>query len=116
MGVGFFLINLLIMPFLQLTLTMSGGMFVTVAMVAFALSAYTLKFKMPKNAFAITCGATALVLALVWDIENFHLNSKQFWLLMFGHLLAVGFVFMLGIHSDRIFNRMTEKTGVANEE
>ena len=104
-SVGYFLINALVLPFLPLTLIQGGGTLVAIAMVAFALSSYSLRFKMPWNSLAIACGLTALLLAVIWDIDKLHGNTKQFWLILVGQILAVGLVFMLGIYSDMIFTR-----------
>ena len=108
-SVGFFLINALVIPFLPLTLVQGGGAFVAVAMVAFGVSSYSLKFKMPWKSVAITFGVIALMLAVIWDLNKLHPNTSQFWLILVGQILAVGLVAMLGIHSDKIFNRNPEE-------
>jgi len=106
MGIGFFLINVFILPFIQWPIWQLGGNLAMVSMIAFACTSYMLSMKGLCKLVPTVLGSLAIVFSLL-----FNLTRQRTGIQLFAHslsqILVVVLVSILGLNAKNIFDKLT---------
>ncbi len=111
MGIGFFLINVFILPFVQVSIWQLGGNLAMFTMIGFALTSYMLCLKGMWKIVPVLLGSFALVFSLMYDLT---MNPKLGvgFLFHFGcRVTVITLVTLLGLNANRIFDKLTGRAG-----